>query len=105
MNNSQLSDMFTGQFGTTLDAILRRHNVSAYRLAEDAGIDRPYLSRLLRGMNRAPGRQVVIRICYGLARHGVEQIELDGLLVAAGYAPVFLEWKPGAPGEGTNSAR
>lgn len=93
MSESELTDVFTGQFGQTLDAILHRYGLSAYRLSEDSGIDRPYLSRLLRGMSKAPGRQVALRICYGLARHGVQQIELDRLLIAAGYPPVFLDWK------------
>ena len=33
-------------------------------------------------------------ICYGLAKHNVLPVELDRLVIAAGYAPAFLKWKP-----------
>lgn len=81
-------------FGKSLMHTLETYGISAYRLAEDSGIDRAYISRLTRGISTSPGKTIVMKIGYGLAKNSVPAIELDHLLIAAGYAPAFNDWKP-----------
>jgi hypothetical protein len=90
-----------GDFKTELRHVLDRYRLSAYRLSEDSGVDRANLSRLLNGKSHFPTRMTVMQLCYGLARHGVLQVELDRILMAAGYAPQFQQWQTAAQATAT----
>lgn len=71
-------------FGLTLRDIREtRPRLSQSRLAELAGLDHSYLSRIEAGQ-RVPSRQVVLALADALA---ATDIERDRLLIAAGFMP------------------
>lgn len=74
-------------FAGLLHCYRTRAQRSCNDLARAVGVDPSYVSRLERGEREPPRRPVVERIAQSLA---VNQEELDGLLVSAGYTPTAL---------------
>jgi transcriptional regulator with XRE-family HTH domain len=75
------------RFGSELRRWRARRRWSQLDLAIRAGTTQRYLSFLEQGRSR-PGRGVVVRLAESL---GLSLRERNGLLLAAGYAPVFPE--------------
>jgi transcriptional regulator with XRE-family HTH domain len=71
------------EFGAHLKRLRESRGVSQSRLAERAGFDHSYVSRLESGA-RTPTREAVDRLGEAL---GLEQSELDAMLAAAGFLP------------------
>lgn len=71
-------------FADLLREYRERAGLSQVRLARLSGFDHSYLSRLERG-HRAPTRAAVLRLAKAL---GLQPVERDRLLMAAGVAPV-----------------
>jgi transcriptional regulator with XRE-family HTH domain len=74
----------TGTFAEELAAARGARGLSQSRLADAAGFDHSYISRLEAG-KREPSRETVMALA-GVLRLG--PAELDRLLVAAGYRPL-----------------
>lgn len=70
-------------FGNLLRTLREKHGVSQSKLAERAGFDHSYVSRLESGA-RMPTREAVDRL--GSAMH-LDQASLDTLLASAGFLP------------------
>lgn len=70
-------------FGITLRTMREARKVSQYRLAQEAGLDRSYLSRLEDG-TRQPSRATVMALAVALE---LSDHETDELRQAAGFAP------------------
>jgi hypothetical protein len=88
----QASDFSRFEAGPGLADLLRsylsRQDRSYAQVAAGAEIDVAYVFRLCNGRKANPSRDVLIRIAgwgLGLAPH-----EIDELLLAADYAPLFL---------------
>jgi transcriptional regulator with XRE-family HTH domain len=73
----------TADFGGLLKGFRERRSVSQSKLAERAEFDHSYVSRLESGA-RMPTRDAVDRLGVAL---GLNQVELDALLAAAGFLP------------------
>ena len=67
-----------------LGELLRRDLRSARAIAQAAGIDPSYISRLVRGQRPAPSREIIQSIAQTLV---LGQRDTWRLLVAAGYLP------------------
>jgi transcriptional regulator with XRE-family HTH domain len=78
-----MADAKTNEFGAFLKRLREARGVSQSRLAEWAGFDHSYVSRLESGA-RQPTREAVDRLGEAL---GLEQVELDAMLAAAGFLP------------------
>ena len=76
-------------FHRILNALKKSSGVSGYRLAEDSGLNRAYVSRLLKGENDNPSFKTVSKLCLAFFKAGAARHELDGLLISAGYSPVY----------------
>ena len=76
-------------FHRILNALQKSSGVSGYRLAEDSGLNRAYVSRLLNGENDNPSFKTVSKLCLAFFKAGAARHELDGLLISAGYSPVY----------------
>ena len=72
-----------GSFGQVLAEMRARYGASQSRLAHEAGFDHSYISRLEAG-KREPSRDTVLAIAEVLE---APQLELDRLLIAAGFRP------------------
>lgn len=79
----------SSDFPSVLAGLMAETGLSAYRLAEESGVDRAYLSRLLSGTKRRPSERTVMNLCLTLYKVGVHKYRLDELRVSAGYPPVF----------------
>lgn len=76
--------MQTGfQFGATLKRYREARRVSQSKLAERAGFDHSYVSRLESGA-RTPTRDAVQQLADAL---GLERLQQDELLASAGFLP------------------
>jgi transcriptional regulator with XRE-family HTH domain len=75
--------MDRGPFGTRLKQLREEHRVSQSKLAERAGFDHSYVSRLESGA-RTPTREAVTQLGAALKLDGSAQ---DSLLAAAGFLP------------------
>lgn len=77
--------------GQVFAQLLKQHResirMSQSRLAEVAGFDHSYVSRLESG-NRTPTRDAVIKLAEAL---GLEPEQRDNLLASAGYMPQRVE--------------
>ena len=73
----------TSNFGLTLKRIREADRVSQSKLAERAGFDHSYVSRLESGA-RTPTREAVIQLAEAL---GLDTAGQDSLLAAAGFLP------------------
>ena len=71
------------QFGTTLKRFRETRRVSQSKLAERAGFDHSYVSRLESGA-RTPTRDAVVQLSRAMELEGAQQ---DELLAAAGFLP------------------
>lgn len=71
------------QFGPTLKRFREARRVSQSKLAERAGFDHSYVSRLESGA-RTPTRDAVLQLAKALELEGTHQ---DELLAAAGFLP------------------
>ncbi|MDI3340377.1 MAG: helix-turn-helix transcriptional regulator [Sphaerobacter sp.] len=75
----------------TFAQLLRRYReearISQSRLAESAGFDHSYVSRLESG-NRTPTREAVLKLAEAL---GLAPAQCDTLLATAGYMPERIE--------------
>jgi len=71
------------QFGSTLKRFRETRRVSQSKLAERAGFDHSYVSRLESGA-RTPTRDAVLQLARALELEGTQQ---DELLAAAGFLP------------------
>jgi transcriptional regulator with XRE-family HTH domain len=80
-------------FGALLRDWRRRKRLSQLDLAIEAGISQRHLSFVETGRS-APSRDMVLRLAEHLA---IPLRERNELLMAAGYAPIFLERPLGAP--------
>lgn len=67
-------------FGQRLRVLMDARDVSITALATTTGLNRPYLSRLVRGIH-APGVEIAIQIARGL---GVSLAEFDDCYSPAG---------------------
>ena len=76
-------------FHRILNALQKSSDVSGYRLAEDSGLNRAYVSRLLKGEKDNPSFKTVSKLCLAFSNAGATRVQLDGLLIAAGYLPVY----------------
>ncbi len=70
-------------FGATLKRFREAGRVSQSKLAERAGFDHSYVSRLESGA-RTPTRDAVEQLAIAL---GLDQVEQDELLASAGFLP------------------
>lgn len=75
--------MDRGPFGSALKQHREDHRVSQSKLAERAGFDHSYVSRLESGA-RMPTREAVLQLAAALKLDGPAQ---DSLLAAAGFLP------------------
>jgi transcriptional regulator with XRE-family HTH domain len=73
----------TSNFGLTLKRIRESGRTSQSKLAERAGFDHSYVSRLESGA-RTPTREAVIQLAEAL---GLDPAGQDSLLAAAGFLP------------------
>ena len=73
----------TSNFGLTLKRIREGGRVSQSKLAERAGFDHSYVSRLESGA-RTPTRDAVVQLAEAL---GLDSAGQDSLLAAAGFLP------------------
>lgn len=71
------------QFGATLKRYREARRVSQSKLAERAGFDHSYVSRLESGA-RTPTRDAVQQLAEAL---GLERMQQDELLASAGFLP------------------
>lgn len=71
------------QFGATLKRYREARRVSQSKLAERAGFDHSYVSRLESGA-RTPTRDAVQQLADAL---GLERLQQDELLASAGFLP------------------
>lgn len=71
------------QFGATLKRYRETRRVSQSKLAEKAGFDHSYVSRLESGA-RTPTRDAVQQLAEAL---GLERLQQDELLASAGFLP------------------
>lgn len=71
------------QFGATLKRYRETRRVSQSKLAERAGFDHSYVSRLESGA-RTPTRDAVQQLADAL---GLERLQQDELLASAGFLP------------------
>lgn len=71
------------QFGVTLKRYREARRVSQSKLAERAGFDHSYVSRLESGA-RTPTRDAVQQLAEAL---GLERLQQDELLASAGFLP------------------
>lgn len=71
------------RFGTTLKQFREARRVSQSKLAERAGFDHSYVSRLESGA-RTPTRDAVQQLSMAL---DLEQVQQDELLASAGFLP------------------
>lgn len=71
------------QFGATLKRYRENRRVSQSKLAERAGFDHSYVSRLESGA-RTPTRDAVQQLAEAL---GLERLQQDELLASAGFLP------------------
>lgn len=74
------------KFGAMLSMYREQCNFSVHELARMVGCDSSYISRLQAGQ-RMPSRRIVLRCAQAL---GLNTIETNSLLIAAGYAPPVL---------------
>lgn len=72
-----------GRFGVTLKQFREARRVSQSKLAERAGFDHSYVSRLESGA-RTPTRDAVQQLSAALE---LEQVQQDELLASAGFLP------------------
>lgn len=72
-----------GQFGVTLKRFREGRRVSQSKLAERAGFDHSYVSRLESGA-RTPTREAVQQLSRALE---LERVNQDELLASAGFLP------------------
>ena len=75
-------------FGRHLRALRRQHRYSQTACARRAQMDHGYLSRLETGDKPVPSRPVVLALARAL---DLKAGERDALLIAAGYAPDWLQ--------------
>ena len=73
----------TGTFGDVLSEARITRQLSQSRLAQEAGFDHSYISRLEAG-KRMPSRAAVLTLAEVMT---LARTDLDRLLVAAGYRP------------------
>lgn len=71
-------------FGARLGGHRARSGLSQNGLARLAGCDPAYVNRLEKGSQKAPARDVVLKLADALE---LDQIETDELLIAAGLCP------------------
>jgi transcriptional regulator with XRE-family HTH domain len=83
-----------GRFALELRCWRRRRRWSQLELALRAGTTQRHLSFIEQGRSR-PGRAMVLRLAESLA---LSLRERNGLLLTAGYAPVFTETRLDDPG-------
>lgn len=76
-------------FHRILNALQKSTAASGYRLAEDSGLDRAYISRLLNGERDNPSYRAVMKLCLAFNKAGATRAQLDGLLISAGFLPVY----------------
>ena len=89
----KFSDEFLNEdarLGNYLDSLLYRHNKTQTAASELAGIDRSYVGNIVRGINKTPQRDILIKICLGI---GCSFEECQYLLKYAGYAPLYVRRK------------
>jgi len=76
-------------FGDNLQYLRKKTGKSRYRLWQLTGLDQSFLLRLEKGQKN-PSRNTVVLLGLALV-HGSSEVtcdEIDGLLLAAGYAPL-----------------
>jgi transcriptional regulator with XRE-family HTH domain len=78
-----MAHQINDEFGRLLKRCREARGVSQSKLAERAGFDHSYVSRLESGA-RTPTRDAVDRLGEAL---GLNQVERDALLAAAGFLP------------------
>jgi transcriptional regulator with XRE-family HTH domain len=77
----------SGSFAVTLREYRDRRRLSQSRLAEAAGFDHSYVSRLESG-TRMPTREAVVKLADAM---GLGDSERDALLASAGFMPGRIE--------------
>ena len=78
------------KFGRAFAATRRRLKLSNYKIDKETGARREFLGRIEKGEKR-PGRVTVLRIGFSGFKRGLTLGQVDGLLVLAGYAPIFTD--------------
>jgi transcriptional regulator with XRE-family HTH domain len=78
-----MAESMASEFGANLKRLRETRAISQSRLAERAGFDHSYVSRLESGA-RTPTRDAVDRLGEAMA---LDQQELDAMLAAAGFLP------------------
>lgn len=76
------------KFGRAFAATRKRLGLSNYTIANETGARREFLGRIEKGKKR-PSRITVLRIGFSCFKRGLTLEQVDGLLVLAGYAPIF----------------
>lgn len=68
---------------------MKKYDVPAYQVYKADGMDRGYVSNLLKRKRSSPTIRTVLRIDRVLASRGATPEEADELLMAAGFSPMF----------------
>lgn len=82
-HNAEPKRLDRGPFGTALKQFREDNRVSQSKLAERAGFDHSYVSRLESGA-RMPTREAVVQLASALQ---LDDLGQDSLLAAAGFLP------------------
>jgi transcriptional regulator with XRE-family HTH domain len=83
-------------FAQELKQLRAKAGKSRYRLAQYSGINEAYILRLERGERANPSRDVVLMLGLALVENSdsVAIWDIDGLLLAASYAPLRRRGEP-----------
>jgi len=76
------------RFSELLRKYRKRARKSFNKLAVDIGVDPSYINRIETGDRRPPNREIVIKLGKALS---LSTSEIDDLLIAANYAPIYPE--------------
>jgi formylglycine-generating enzyme required for sulfatase activity/transcriptional regulator with XRE-family HTH domain len=82
--------------GTMLEALLRTHDISEYKLAQATGVDRSTINRLRKDETENPRKDTLLRLLRGFP--DLDTRWREQFLATAGYPPVEpLPCQPGDP--------
>jgi len=77
-------------FREFLGDLLAKSNSNKTKLAMDVGMSTSYISELFRGEKNSPGKDVLLRISFGL---NLTLDEANRLLILGGKAPLRSKWR------------
>ena len=77
-------------FGKAFAATRKRLELSNYEIEKETGARREFLGRIEKG-DKHPSRITVLRIGFSGFKRGLTLGQIDGLLITAGYAPIFTD--------------